>query len=219
MPEVVAGLILCSPDFDGIECVNFDSKAVPSVTVIQGHENKFVVDYVVIFFCNYVRRGDVAMKILFGEIEEQLNELSATGSISECRHLNAAMPDTADEKYLLDDTAVPMHFSGSLESNIAFVELNPGRGALRPSITKEGLILDGFGVETAPVIYDVTSYVQFFENFGYYKVQNCIMNNQAISRFDNKQLNFFQGLIRMNQRLKENMSSTMLLKSGRINYS
>ena len=135
------------------------------------------------------------MEMLLKEITAQLEELLENGTIEECQRLNDAML-VQEEKCLLDSTALPMHFTGELDSSIAFVELNPGRGPLCPQITKNGLVLDKFGLKPSPVITDVTSYLQFFENFGHYKAESSRINNQAISKFDNKQLNFFSGFTR-----------------------
>lgn len=132
------------------------------------------------------------MEILKKEIESQLAELMDNGSIAECRRLNEAMP-VQEDKYLLDGTAMPMHFSGDLKAKIVFVELNPGGGNLHPKKDDGGFIMDEFGIEPSPVISDVQSYCEFFENLGHYKVEGHKKKNQAISRFDNKQLNFFSG--------------------------
>jgi hypothetical protein len=136
--------------------------------------------------------GVGAMEFLKNEIESQLAELMDNGFIAECRELNETMP-LKEEQYVLDDTAMPMHFTGNLNSKIVFIELNPGRGNLHPQKGKDSLILKDFGIDPSPVISDVKSYLKFFENFGYYKVESHKLTNKAISKFDNKQLNFFSG--------------------------
>ncbi|MEJ5317373.1 MAG: hypothetical protein WHS63_10220 [Tenuifilum sp.] len=128
---------------------------------------------------------------IFGkEIDNAIKSLINNKPIDECENLNNKIYDSNFE---LNAKALPMYFTGNLESKIIFVELNPGNG-LNVEIKEDGIVLEDFPM-CGRIIKDIDSYINYFQNFGTCKVED-IKNknkNKSIPKFDKRQLAFFEG--------------------------
>lgn len=130
------------------------------------------------------------MQHLHSEIQAHINQLLTSGKSLVAEELNN---NIIHEDYKLQESSVPMFFTGKLDAKIVFIELNPGLGLMEPTIQNDKIILSKFGLKEMPKIHDINSYVEIFENFGKYKAENLIQNGSKIKGFDSKQLYFFSG--------------------------
>lgn len=133
-------------------------------------------------------------------IEQQLDQLLKGNELSEVKELNKVIQSRCKDeveyvKYKLSATALPMYFTGDLESNIVFVELNPGPGAglLDTKITDNKIEMFKFECDEVIKIKSYDDYMNFYRNFGKHKIEHQKNKNQKIKTFDQKQLNFFKG--------------------------
>ena len=86
-----------------------------------------------------------------------------------------------------------MYFSGNPNSEIVFIEFNPGNGALAPTSNGTELEMRDFNSNNPPIINSYESYINFCKNMAVYKAKLAKMNDEKISNFDSKKLHFFSG--------------------------
>lgn len=138
------------------------------------------------------------MDILRNEIDGHLNQLLNNEEISEVLELNKVIKSKCKTndycKYELNSKSLPMYFTGDLKSEIVFVELNPGQGLLNTEVTSNGIEMKMFNLEKKISIKSFDDYIDFYKNFGKYKIEHQINNKQKIRSFDLKQLYFFKGV-------------------------
>lgn len=138
------------------------------------------------------------MNKLKNTINNQIKELLDSGEVRECRDLNVFIKEKAREgifeNYKLAEKALPMHFSGNLDSKIVFIELNPGYGDMYPKISNNSLIMKGFSNFPEQKITDLKTYIEYFKSLGLFKAENREKEGKGVSSFDQKQWHFFHGI-------------------------
>lgn len=130
------------------------------------------------------------MKLFNEEMEHDLMQLLNNQQITKVLELNKTIRENCKkdlDKYELSPTALPLYFTGRRDSKIVFVELNPGKGLLEPTLRDGGLVMAAFKNPPEP-IKDIDDYITFCEEFGKYKAEN-----EGVKIFDKKQIDFFSG--------------------------
>ena len=129
---------------------------------------------------------------LQSEIKKSLTELLLNGDLEEVKQLNKGIEG---EKYTLKTNYLPMYFTGNLYSRIVFIDFNPGPGTLLQTKSNgEFLELDGFESNQNPIISCEEEYIEFFSNFGMYKMEHQRKRGEKPKIFDRKQYHFFKAL-------------------------
>lgn len=125
-------------------------------------------------------------------IKGWLNELIKGTGISEASKFNEKFSGT---KYEMYPESLPMIFTGNLESDVVFIELNPGYGLLTPSVNNNELLMQNFKNQKTPVVKDFSSYVSFFSQFGTCKSLHLQRDgNKKLDTHGKRQIDFFFGL-------------------------
>ncbi len=125
-------------------------------------------------------------------IDKWINELLSKKGISEVKEFNLKLSGT---KYEMYPESLPMIFTGNLESDVVFIELNPGYGLLTPSVNNNELVMLNFKNQEFPVVKDFTSYVSFFSQFGTCKSLHLQRDgNKKLDTHGKRHIDFFFGL-------------------------
>ncbi len=138
--------------------------------------------------------------LLEKEIEKDLKQLVSMGHIEKCVELNKVLHCKLNKlrgdisKYELDPKAMPMYFSGDLESKVVFVELNPGFGNMHPERDGNKLKMTPFKKLSQVTISNTDDYFNYYKDLGVNKAEDRLREGKTVSNFDQKQWFFFRGV-------------------------